>query len=146
MHDLPVSVIKKRVTAARKTACPPVKSMKKSQLLEELQRLESEISHRSAPAHSPAPAPAPVKVEVKVESKKVKVAKKAEKAESVSDQEVVMHAGAKKGGVRKSAPVPEILVEEAKVEEKKASRPAKGSEEMKARMAAMRAKKGDKKE
>lgn len=140
MHDLPVSVIKKRVTAARKTACPPVKSMKKSQLLEELQRLESEISHRSAPA------PAPVKVEVKVESKKVKVSKKAEKAESVSDQEVVMHAGAKKGGVRKSAPVPEILVVEAKVEEKKEARPAKGSEEMKARMAAMRAKKGKKSE
>ena len=136
MEGLSVAELKKKIKEVRKEMHRPLKGLKKSDLVSELERF--------APAPAPAP-PAPAKVEKKVRVPPVVVdapvaiigktpAKKA-KVESESDEEPPKKVSRKSASVA----VPASLI----VEEKKA-RPAKGSEEMKARMAAMREKKGKK--
>lgn len=136
MEGLSVAELKKQVQTIRKEMHRPLKGLKKSELLEEVKKY--------APA---PPAPAPVKAEKKARAPPAVVdapipiigktpAKKVKVVEE-SDEEPPKKVS------RKSAPVPApaTLIVEAK-----ASRPAKGSEEMKARMAAMREKKGKKSE
>jgi hypothetical protein len=130
MEGLSVAELKKQVQTIRKEMHRPLKGLKKSDLLEEVKK------------YSPAPAPAKVEKKVRTPPAVVDVpvaiigktpAKKAKVEES--DEEPPKKAS------RKSAPV---AVPASLIVEPKASRPAKGSEEMKARMAAMREKKGKK--
>lgn len=114
----------------RKSANPvPASRMKKADVAMEIARLKG----KSTPAPPSTPEkeiPAPKK------EKKEKVAKAP--AEAPKED-----APKKTKGVKAS--VSEVVIPTLKDEKEKASKPTKGSEEMKARMAALRAKRSEKK-
>jgi hypothetical protein len=123
-----LSELRKELKEARKAAMPvPVSRMKKSECAAELARLKG-IHHAEVK-----------KVEEVLESAPKKVAKKVKEVQETAHgkaEEVVK----KTKGVKSTSEVKVPMAGD------KPAKPAKGSEEMKARMAALRAKRMEKKE
>jgi hypothetical protein len=121
-----LSELRAELKSLRKSANPvPASRMKKADVAMEIARIKGV-----------APPSTPEKKEEKVvEKKEKKVAEKKVKIEEKKEPEVKKTKGVKSA--------PEVVVPTIKDAEKK---PAKGSEEMKARMAALREKRSAKKE
>ena len=123
-----LSELRKELKEIRKKAMPtPVSRMKKTECAREIERLKGIHSGEVK------------KVEEVMKEEKVP-AKVAKTVKAV--QEVAHKKGEEAVKKTKEAPKKEIKKE---VKKESAEKPAKGSEEMKARMAALRAKRADKK-
>jgi len=142
------SDLKKELKALRKTHCPPVSKMKKTDVEKEVARLKGHT-----PTHIPVEKEEDKKARVTAVKEK-KVAKVAAKLEEVkkSFEPVKAKSAPKKSvkidlsGKEKETP-PAITKKEAPAPapvQAKAPRPAKGSQEAKDRMAAIRALRGKK--
>jgi len=140
--------LKKELKALRKTHCPPVSKMKKSDVEKEVARLKTHT-----PTHMPVEKEEEKKVRVATvkEKKAVKVAEKLEEVKK-SFEPVKVKTAPKKSmkidlsGNFKETP-PAVTKKEAPAPapvQAKAVRPTKGSQEAKDRMAAIRALRGKK--